>query len=821
MARIATDGWEGGSLEHNGVGYGLPFSDSQYPESEPLQSNLCFTFSTGRWATGAIYSTTLHSAYNEDDINNPKCRFFDITGEYTRQKDQFDSIPINHGGATPGALVPYITSVTASEGSILNPSHLIRGDGRLNQGSFNNQTTNGDWKEGSYYSGARPATNWKYNNFAMYPQILGVYSGVPGADGGVTVERQPYIDTSVNISLFDFFERGFRPAETKSDGSTLLGYVYLYDIYEKGGSSPVNFKLAFAQEVSINIKAATVEYKPMTGSNPANKFGTVFDSYGFCSKRVLLGPCGCKTLSSVQDKNQYVQYGSTTWIGPSSIEGIQIEKSATAYAGKSSGKFFFYRYFPVIDPECMQHFIMTDFVKIAAQIGIPIITSSGALGLFKNKTNIAELGEGEVFFPKKKGNRIDLEELITGEQNIKETKEYKDAEENKGVMDETPEYDRGDTDTNNYTGKVPLNTPSFTTIGVFNRYFALSYTDLIDLADFLYTDDENEIAKIVAGLKLNGENPMNFMIGLRMFPFNILKYMTNTTTEEISFGNGVHTGVRGEKLNEEDSFTIELGHCKFPKYFKNFLDYEPYTTAKLYIPYCGEVDIPTSVFVGHEINVRLIVDITTGACVGAVSLDRGDDEKYVMFVPGMCSVEIPMTGTNATEYVSRGYDALNKMFSGAGQALMGVGAIGSSSKAITTSKNYNMLSAGQHSKSMGTTETSRSGTSLPGVAGGFASMLEGGYEFHNMPTPIQTQGSSTPMTSFYKPQQCYFMISRPVLLNVDIGNELGYACMVKKTISSLAAGTMFIAQNPKVQPKNATYNETAELNSLLASGVWK
>jgi len=817
MARINTEGWDGGSLANNGVGYGLPFYNLDIAGDEELPSNLCFTFSTGRWATKADMTTTIYSAYNDEDLpSEDGYRFLAYTGTYSQYKEQFDSIPINKVADNMVALTPYIESVTASSDQ---PYYLLKGAGRLNSGIYSNQTVNGNWKSGTMYKTMRPVTNWNYNNFAVYPRICGVYAGVANEAGtGVTVERQPYIDATTNISLYDFFHRDFRPAQNQDDGSVLLGYVYIYDVYQKGGSSPVNNKLSFAQETKMSMNAATTEYRPATS---AHQFGTVIDSYGFCGSRILLGPAGWRSLSAVQDKNVYVQYAATTWIGPDSIEGIQVQKGTYPYMGKYSNKFFFMVGFPVIDKDCMEHFIMTDFVKIAAQLGLPIIASSGALGLFKGGTNIAELGEGEVFFPKKIGNRINLEELVTGERNIKETKEYKDGEDNKGVMDETPEYDRGDTDTNNYTGKVPLNNPPFTAIGVFNRYFALSYNDLIDLADFLYTDDENEIAKIVAGLRLNGENPMNFMIGLRMFPFNILQYMTNTETEEISFGNGVHTGVHGEKLNEEDSFTIELGHCKFPKHFKNFLDYEPYTTAKLYIPYCGEVDIPTSVFVGHEINVRLIVDITTGACVGAVSLDRGDDEKYVMFVPGMCSVEIPMTGTNATEYVSRGYDALNKMFSGTGQSLIGMGAIGSSSKAITTSKNYNMLSPGQHSKSMGTTETSRSGTSLPGVVGGLATTLEGGYDFYNMPTPIQTQGSSTPMTSFYKPQQCYFIISRPVLLNVDIDNELGYACMVKKTISSLANGTMFIAQNPKVQPKNATYKETAELNSLLASGVWK
>ena len=824
--------------------YGATFSSTNYPMNEALADNLTYTFATGRYAVGKDHIYFMYSPSSEWEDPGEGGAVYALAKEASLkdEKEAWYTVPIyklasyNPPTMTRSGLMPIVRSWgTDDEAGTGKIAYCYDGSyqGWVDWGM------NVDTKTTYYYDHIAPCRTWNWKKVIVYPLIRAVYGCKMNTETGrpVTTDggqyKSPWVDRSNRYDLKDFYKDRSFPAHTDD----FLGYTIEYELYEQKSAGP-NLDpeqcFALADEAFISGRMTLCKHE---SDYPESSID--FDEcYAFLGKKTLLG--GDYMINYVSNA-----YG-VTWTGSENLDSVTIMKkvpcivinygSSTSYDANRC----FIGEVPVIDPDIMEDpehplLIDLDIIQIALQLGLPVMTNGAAVHLFNGyNTDLADVAdqyEDYVYIPVKNGAKIDPERRKKGKKEIEDDDQYKKADD---PMGDTPEIDRDDIDDNDYVGEVPLNLPLFTTIGVFNRYFALSFNDIIDLADFLYTDDENQIELIMKGLKLNGENPMNFMIGLRMFPFNVLTYMQNHRTEEISFGNGVQTGVMGEQLNEDDSFTIDLGHCKFPRYFKNFLDYEPYTTAKLFIPYCGEVEIPTSIFAGQKIHVRLIVDITTGSCVGAVSLGSGENEKYIMFVPGMCAVEIPMTGTNATEYVSRGYDALNKVIGGALQATSGAGMWGTKSAVtgIQSAANFsNSTSTGTGGFSSRNTITNAGGRTdstqavkhkdIGGVVGGIQTMAEGAYEWNNMPTPLQVQGNSTPYTSFFKPQCCHFIIQRPILLDVNIDNTIGYACMQKVLIGDLDNGTMFIAQNPNVQPKYATYSETTELNNLLATGVWR
>lgn len=811
--------------------YGADFSSTNYPMNEALADNLTYTYAVGRYAVGKTHRFYMFTPSRDSYVPDSGTYKKSVSDYIEDEKEAWYTVPIYKLGSyasaptmTQAGMPPLLRSVSDNKG-VGKIAYIQDGSyqGWLDWGM--NVTSKTDF----YYQNLAPCVKWNWKKVIVYPLIRAVYGSKFNPEtqefaktrGGYYLS--PWVDRSNRYDLKDFYKDRSFPAHTDD----FLGYTIEYELYQQKSAGPnldpeKNF--ALANEAYINGTMALTNIQ-----DDYNDMNVEFEScYAFLGKHTLLGG---------DYMNNYVSDGlGIEWTGSDKLDSVDIMKlvpclthnygsvlspNADCYVGDV----------PVIDPDIMEDpehplLIDLDIIQIALQLGLPVMTNGAAVHLFNgyntDLADVAEQYEDYVYIPVKSGARIDPERRKKGKKEIEDDDQYKKADD---PMGDTPEIDRDDVDDNDYVGEVPLNLPLFTTIGVFNRYFAMSFNDIIDLADFLYTDDEHTLDLIMKGLQLNGENPMNFMIGLRMFPFNILTYMQNHHTEEVSFGNGVQTGVMAEQLNEDDSFTIDLGHCKFPKHFKNFLDYEPYTTAKLYIPYCGEVEVPTSLFVGQKIHVRLIVDITTGSCVGAVSLGSGEDEKYIMFVPGMCSVEIPMTGTNATEFVSRGYDAVNKIVSGAIQTAQSVGAVGVTSMSSVASSGASMTTgktiSSSTSQSIGQQTSHNTKKDLPSALGGVQTMMEGLYEWNVVPTPLQTQGNSTPYTSFFKPQCCYFVIQRPVLLDVNIDNTVGYACMKKVTIGDLADGTMFIAQNPNVQPKHATYSETAELNHLLATGVWR
>lgn len=329
----------------------------------------------------------------------------------------------------------------------------------------------------------------------------------------------------------------------------------------------------------------------------------------------------------------------------------------------------------------------------------------------------------------------------------------------------------GNTDPNNYTDKIDLNKPTLSNVNVFNRSFAVTSNSVRQLADFLWNADETKFDEIVKGLALMGENPMNGIIDLRLFPFNVALKNSATQAEPIVIGR-TNTGVNGIKLTENVNSLIDLGECTFFTKFKNFLDYEPYTTAQLYIPYIGVVPVSTAEFMGHRISVKMIVDYTTGAGTAIVFKD---DIPFI-YRNGVVGVSIPMTGNDSTSYANT---VIGNVISG---AVGGVTSIAS------------------------------------GNIGGMVSSAEKLYSGFATGTNYQEASASSPSVATWQPQHCYFIIDRPILNVPDnYGRTIGYACEKTGKLSDFKGFT--VVSNPEINFR-CTDSERQYIVNMLQGGVF-
>lgn len=327
------------------------------------------------------------------------------------------------------------------------------------------------------------------------------------------------------------------------------------------------------------------------------------------------------------------------------------------------------------------------------------------------------------------------------------------------------------TDPNNYTDKIDLNKPTLSNVNVFNRSFAVTSNTVRQLADFLWNADETKFQEIVKGLALMGENPMNGIIDLRLFPFNVALKNSAMQAEPIVIGR-TNTGVNGIKLTENVNSLIDLGECTFFTKFKNFLDYEPYTTAQLYIPYIGVVPVSTAEFMGHKISAKMIVDYTTGAGTAIVFKD---DIPFI-YRNGVVGVSIPMTGTDSASYAST---VVGNVVNG---AIGGISSIASNN------------------------------------IGGLIDSTKQLYSGFATGTNYQEASASSPSVATWQPQKCYFIIDRPVLNVPDnYGRTVGYACEQTGKLSDFKGFT--VVSNPEISFK-CTETEKTMLSQLLTAGVF-
>lgn len=330
-------------------------------------------------------------------------------------------------------------------------------------------------------------------------------------------------------------------------------------------------------------------------------------------------------------------------------------------------------------------------------------------------------------------------------------------------------------DPNTVINSTPLNTPTLSTVGVFNRSFAMNAVQLKAFADWLYNADDDIYGEVIDGLRLMGENPMNGVVDVRLYPFNILDMVDDSGGELIKIGRTV-SDVYGVKLSNSCNCVIDLGRCKFLAPFENFLDYEPYTTARLYIPYCGVVNINTAEFVGHDISAKLIVDIITGACVACIFVD----DVLTITANGTCGVSIPITGTDSATYASQ----VLTHFAGAVSSVAG-GLSGN----------------------------------IADAAGG---VLSGGAELWkamSVPVQYETKGSATPACENWLPQFAYFIVDKPkTAIPNNYGHHVGYACEISDTLNNFSGFT--IVSNPDLSGIGATETEKEEIKRLLQEGVY-
>ena len=789
----------GAPLISNGIETGLLQRNTAIPDE------MFYTFATGRFATRRFSRSQYRVLVDIPEPTN--IHSYHIFGWSESEYQSLKNIPVY--GAISGDIIGcYLPS-----GNYKLPTTSNQLTAQLGMDIPSSMDVGNSYTLNT----PRGVSNWKYNNVAASVKVQGVYwkQGMRG------FLRGELPTANIKNFLLDFSLIPDNYVDTP-----LVGYNLIYDLI--GGQHNAYYNTMYI--ATLRNTMGNTGDSEFIGDTDYGKESSPFD-YCLSMGNILIG----STFHSM-NSGSYI----TGAIGPEKFEGIDLvtEHDGLIVYNNDTDNFTGSLYWWSKSVIRSGVFIESDFARFALQLGLPVVTSAEAETAFvrggADYVLDQELLKDDLYYPIIANGKIDGENYLRGAQIPRESKLYKVGKEQKdkslsdenipNVSDGTGTWEPTNPDENTYVEEIELNNPKVTPVGIFSRWYALTEYDVIDLFNFLYTADDSTISRIIQGLKLNGENPMDFFIGLRMFPFALNDFIDTLSPENIGFGNGVDSGVVAERITSA-SFILDLGSCTFRKYFNNFLDYEPYTTAKLYIPFCGEVNVETALFVGHKISVKMIVDLTTGTCCAVIYRDG----IPCMYQDGNMASEVQITGTNSTEYVNMAKSALGKVVSGTVETAIGASGFGqpnsANAQAIDLGR-YNIATKQyeQGKTVMATEYNSQTSQTVGGsrMASGIAKYVEGVYEWHNMPTPLGVSGNSTALTELFKPQYCYFIVEQAVPMSIaNYGNSYGYACLEYGKISALTDGTLVAAKNVNITPPNATLPEISEIKELLESGVWK
>jgi len=154
-------------------------------------------------------------------------------------------------------------------------------------------------------------------------------------------------------------------------------------------------------------------------------------------------------------------------------------------------------------------------------------------------------------------------------------------------------------------------------------------------------------------------------------------------------------GVNGEKLATNVK-RIAVGSIKFNEYYHNFLDFSPFTSAQIFLPYIGFKQVDLNKVLGKTVNVEYIVDLLTGACRARLFVNGLETSKtLVAEYDGTMGIDIPLASSDRAQLDTQHLMSVASGFVGGAKN----GAIGAAEGVITgianaLTDNYNSSATG-------------------------------------------------------------------------------------------------------------------------------
>ena len=358
-----------------------------------------------------------------------------------------------------------------------------------------------------------------------------------------------------------------------------------------------------------------------------------------------------------------------------------------------------------------------------------------------------------------------------------------------------PDADENDENDNDKNASkfeaTPSNTPQVrpTDIQGASNYYCVNAANVNAFVNWLWNDliKEGSLSDWLLDsiTKING-NLYSCITGLRLFPCNISKHLAVTEPTGINLGRFTTEFT----VIDARSYNPKIGELEYtiPSGYNNFLDYQPYTTGLLYLPFVGFTQLDMTVFQPKStMKIECYVDITTGVIDYVIYLKTDKGYSLIEHHSGTCGIEIPMSYDNAANWLQN--------FVG-GAIKDGVNTIGG-----------------------------KGATSLGEMAIGATGGLLDSFE---TPTSYNV-GAPSPSNGLYFPFHPHIVIKRPTYSRPkSYSKNVGYPCMKSLKPKSLSGYTVF--QNPQLtfghtensegQKVLPTKEEMDLLYQLMTEGVY-
>lgn len=336
----------------------------------------------------------------------------------------------------------------------------------------------------------------------------------------------------------------------------------------------------------------------------------------------------------------------------------------------------------------------------------------------------------------------------------------------------------GDGTGDNISDKVLYPSPAYIpNATVYDRYF-LTPNQMPDIKKFLFSDT------FVDNIKRLWTNPAEYVISLVCYPFDVDNTGLTTTSGVVSVG-GVSSDIAAAALTDRGVPYFYGGSVMVDNYYNSYLDYEPYTSIDIYIPYIGVRPLNVSQVVGHTLCIGYYIDLNTQQITALIGLDGqgGNLGQVVTQFVGSIGIQTPLSGTSAQ-------DMIRNIVAQTSGLITGVGAIAGG----IMGANPALLASG--------------------VASTSNALLGGGH------TAPSYYGSLSPVSGLYAPQVAYLIINRPrQAMPAEYLTQQGFSSNYSGKVSQFS-GYLECASVNIASTTTMTAQEQQEIINLLTGGIY-
>lgn len=308
----------------------------------------------------------------------------------------------------------------------------------------------------------------------------------------------------------------------------------------------------------------------------------------------------------------------------------------------------------------------------------------------------------------------------------------------------------GDGDGDNFSDDIPFPPKPFSPSSL-GGYLSLiqSPAELETLTGVLWKPVIKDLSDALK-VYFNTDNLTNSVLSIMFFPLDLgampLDQIHSDTIRIAWSTDDISADIMGNKV----SHAIDAGAYTVKEYYGSFLDYAPYTTADIWLPYIGYKPLDIDAVMGKTLSVKYFVDFIDGLATAVIFADGQPINTYT----GQLGIDLAVTGRDNAAKLRQTVDAVMTAATGINKSVSGV----MSGAAQATAGN------------VGGALGAASGVG-GNLAGGVASLAQAGFQ--QASTVIYGTAGGENWLSM--PQRCHIKFTRTVAASpASYIDEMGY-----------------------------------------------